>query len=77
MKSSLNIKICPTCGSDKIKRMNKDWNGKYKDKLYTVPSLQYFECPNCGEKIYDKEAMLRIEEKSPALEHKGKKSKAA
>lgn len=77
MKTPLIIKICPTCGSNKIKRMNKDWIGTYKEKAYNVPSLQYFECPNCGEKIYDKEAMLRIQEKSPAMEPRRKKNKAA
>jgi YgiT-type zinc finger domain-containing protein len=77
MKPLLNIKMCPTCGSDKVKHMQKDWVGKYKETAYTVPSLNYFECTNCGEKIYDKEAMLRIEEKSPALEFKRKKRKAA
>jgi DNA-directed RNA polymerase subunit RPC12/RpoP len=50
---------------------------KNKGMTYTVPSLYFFECPDCGEKIFDKEAMLQIEEKSPALEPKRKKREAA
>jgi len=77
MRPLMNIKICPTCGSNKVKHLQKDWVGKYKGTTYSVPSLNFFECPECGEKIYDKEAMLQIEEKSPALEFKRKKRKAA
>ncbi len=67
MTTQLRIKICPICGSTKIRRMKKDWKGEYKDKKYSVPSLSFFECPDCGERVYDRDAMHRIEEKSPAL----------
>ena len=67
MKIQLRIKTCPTCGSGKIKKVRKDWKGEYRGKKYTVPSLSFYECPDCGERVYDREAMHRIEEKSPAL----------
>ncbi len=67
MNTQLKIKICPTCGSTKIKKMKKDWKGEYRGKKYSVPSLSFFECPDCGERVYDRDAMHRIEERSPAL----------
>jgi YgiT-type zinc finger domain-containing protein len=67
MKTQLIIKTCPTCGSDKIKKVKKDWNADYQGKKYSVPSLSFYACPNCGERVYDRDAMRRIEEVSPAL----------
>jgi len=39
---------------------------KYKGQTYTVPKVEFYDCPNCGEKVYDREAMLKIEFYSPA-----------
>ena len=74
MKTQLKIKTCPTCGSAGIKEMKKDWKGECQGKTYTVPSLSFYECPDCGERLYDRDAMHRIEEKSPALgkAHRGR-----
>ena len=76
MKTQLRITICPTCGSSNIKRIKKDWKGEYQGKKYSVPSLSFIECPDCGEKVYDRDAMHKIEEKSPAL-GKAHRKKAA
>jgi YgiT-type zinc finger domain-containing protein len=76
MKTQLKIKTCPTCGSSGIKKMKKDWKGESQGKTYTVPSLSFYECPDCGERVYDRDAMHRIEEKSPAL-GKAHRKKAA
>jgi len=67
MNIKLEIKTCPTCGSREIKRVKKVWRGERQGKLYSVPSLSFFECPDCGEKVYDREAIRRIEERSPAF----------
>ena len=66
--STLQITICPSCGSGKIKGVRRDWSGEYKGRPYTVPSLEFYECPACGEKVYDREAMRRIEDYSPAFD---------
>jgi YgiT-type zinc finger domain-containing protein len=76
MKTQLKIKTCPTCGSAGIKKMKKDWKGEYQGKTYTVPTLSFYECPDCGERVYDRDAMHRIEEKSPPL-GKAHRKKAA
>ena len=63
----IQIRVCPSCGGDKIKRVQQDWTGKFQSQSYTVPLLEFYECPACGEKIYDREAMQKIESYSPAF----------
>ena len=58
---------CPACGSEKIKKVKRNWKGKYKNQTYSVPSLEFYECLNCCEKVYDREAMQKIENYSPAF----------
>ncbi len=66
MSDTLHIKSCPTCGSDKIKRVVRNVTRKYKSQTYIVPKVGLYDCPNCGEKVYDHEAMLKIRAYSPA-----------
>ncbi len=66
MNDKFRIKTCPTCGSDRIKRVTRDLTRIYKGGEYTVPMLEFYECPNCGEKVFDHKAMLKIESYSPA-----------
>ena len=61
------IKTCPSCGSAKIKKLRRKWTGEYKGQPYCVENLEFHECPDCGEKIYDREAMRKIEANSPAF----------
>ncbi|NGZ95778.1 MAG: hypothetical protein CV089_06555 [Nitrospira sp. WS110] len=63
----LTITKCPTCGSNKIKKVCRKWIGKFHGHAYTVPKLEFHECPDCGEKVYDREAMRKIEAHSPSL----------
>ena len=71
MSKKLQIKTCPTCGSNKIKQVVRDVVRKYKDQSYTVPAVEFYECLNCGEKVFDREAMQKIEAYSPAY-HKSR-----
>jgi len=66
MTTRLQIKTCPSCGS-RIKRVRKTWHGTTHGRKYSVPSLEFYECPDCGEKVYDAAAMQKIEAASPAL----------
>ena len=66
-KIEIQITICPSCGSRKIKKVRRDWTGKFQGKSYVVPSLEFYECPACNENIYDRYAMRKIESHSPAF----------
>lgn len=72
----IKITICPSCGGKKIKRVRRNWTDQYKGQTYTVPNLEYYECPECGEKVYDRQAMRKIEANSPAFEKSRAKVKA-
>ena len=64
---TLNITRCPTCGSDQIKNVCHDWTGIAKGQTYVVPALICSECPVCGERVFEREALIRIQAASPAF----------
>jgi YgiT-type zinc finger domain-containing protein len=63
---TLKITTCPTCESPRIKRVKKNQLRTFHGKAYVVPNLEYWECPDCGEHVYDHAAMRKIEAHSPA-----------
>ena len=65
--NTLRITVCPSCGSNKIKKVRRNWSGKYQGRSYTVRSLEFYECPVCAERVYDRQAMRKIEDHSPAF----------
>jgi YgiT-type zinc finger domain-containing protein len=73
----LEITICPSCGSDKIKKLKQDWKDKFEGQSYTVPDLEYWECPACGERLFDHNAMRKIEAYCPAFVKKRAKRKVS
>jgi YgiT-type zinc finger domain-containing protein len=62
----LKITICPTCGSRRIKAVKRNWTDEFDGQRYTVPNLAFHECPDCGERLFDRDAMRKIEAHSPA-----------
>ena len=60
------ITNCPTCGSEKIRRAKRNLRRSHRGQTYVVPDLQFLECRACGERVYDREAMRKIEAYSPA-----------
>ena len=73
------ITECPTCGSGKIRRAKRNLRRSYRGQTYVVPNLHFLECPDCGERVYDREAMRKIEAYSPAYakQHAPEKKTAA
>ncbi len=63
----VKITTCPSCGSENIRQVRRKWKGSCQGQTYTVENLRFHECPDCGEKVYDREAMRRIEASSPAF----------
>jgi len=62
----LEVSECPTCGSTRIKKLRRNWRDTYRGKAYVVPNLEFWECPDCGERLYDRDALRKIEAHSPA-----------
>ncbi|KAA0222292.1 YgiT-type zinc finger protein [candidate division KSB1 bacterium] len=73
----LKITTCPTCGSNKIKMVKRNWTGNFQGRAYIVPALEFYKCPNCSEEVYDRDAMRKIESYSPAYAKARKRRKAA
>ena len=71
----LKISACPSCGNKKVNRVQRDWLGLFHSHTYIVPQLEFYECSACGEKIYDREAMQKIEVHSPAFTKSAKNRK--
>lgn len=65
-KPLIQIRRCPTCGSSRIKWVRRNWRDAFDGKSYVVPNLEFYECPDCDEHIYDRDAMRKIEAHSPA-----------
>jgi len=72
-----DLTYCPTCGSKRIKLLRRNWVGEFQGQTYVVPDLEYHECPDCGERVYDPQAMRKIEAHSPAYAKRQKRRKAA
>ena len=66
-KETFHISACPACGSTTIRAVQKDWSERYAGKRYVVRNLRYVDCTQCGEKLYDPNAMRRIQASSPAF----------
>ncbi|MGA2136686.1 MAG: YgiT-type zinc finger protein [Bryobacteraceae bacterium] len=64
---AMQINQCPTCGSNKIKAVKRTWHGDFAGQSYTVPNLEFHECPVCGERVYEPDALRMIQERSPAF----------
>jgi YgiT-type zinc finger domain-containing protein len=64
---TLEITFCPTCGSDQIKKVRRNWTGEFQGKTYTIPDLEFHQCPACWERILDREALRRIKASVPAF----------
>jgi YgiT-type zinc finger domain-containing protein len=63
-KSSNSQKLlrhCPTCESSRIRTIRSDYRIRVRGEDVLVPKLERDECPNCGEILFDPEAMRRIE----------------
>jgi len=58
---------CPSCGSRKIKRVTRDYAGVYRGQPYKVPDVQFDECPDCGEQVFDGEMVERIQSHRPVV----------
>ena len=61
----INHKTCPTCGSERIRKVRRTVKRTSRGKSFTVPNLTFHECPDCGEEVYSPAAMEKIEAHRP------------
>ena len=57
----IKLTVCPNCYSKKLKKVRRTVSGTRLGKPYSVPGVEFFECPDCDERIYDPTAMRQIE----------------
>ena len=60
----LKLSVCPNCGKKNLKKVRKTVSGTRQGKPYSAPAVEFYECPGCGEQIYDPAAIQRIEQHS-------------
>lgn len=67
-KETMQRKItrCPTCDSPRIRRVRRNLRRTFQGRTYVVPNLEFDLCPDCGEHLYDRLAMRKIQDHSPA-----------
>ena len=52
---------CPSCGNRGLKNVCRSVRRVIDGREVVVPKVRFQECPDCGEKIYDAEAMRQLE----------------
>jgi len=57
----MNISICPTCGSRRIKKITGFLDVHVKGKTVRVPDIESHRCEKCGETLTDIENERRID----------------
>lgn len=60
----LKLNVCPNCGNKNLKKVRKTVSGTRQGKRYSAPAVEFYECSECGERIYDPAAIRRIEQHS-------------
>ena len=63
----MDIITCPSCGSTKIKKVCGPVSHEFEGETYTVPGITYYACPECGERVYDGDAVSKMQAASPAF----------
>jgi YgiT-type zinc finger domain-containing protein len=59
------VRTCPTCGVGKLRRVTRDVECNFRGHVYIAPDIEFSECPNCGEKLYDQQALRKMESFRP------------
>lgn len=53
-------RICHVCGGKMFKCVNKVTFRK-NGSFYDIPDVTFYQCPKCGEKVFDAAEVKRIE----------------
>jgi len=69
----LKLTVCPNCGNKNLKKVRKAVTGTRQGKRYSAPAVEFYECHECGERVYDPAAIRQLEQHS----HVSSKHKSA
>jgi len=69
----IKLGVCPNCCSKNLKKVRKTVSGTRQGKSYSVPGVEFYECPDCGERVYDPAAIRQIEQHSQARNRRSAK----
>ena len=64
--SEERIKTCPSCGSRRIRPVRRDVTIDAGGVRFVTPQVEFDDCPNCGEQIFDLTAMEKIDSYRPS-----------
>lgn len=67
MLKDLILTVCPVCGGE-IESVVEDWAGEFEGTQYIVPTLEYYLCLDCNERVYPRAAVQKIRAYSPAYQ---------
>jgi YgiT-type zinc finger domain-containing protein len=57
----MEFNTCPLCGSSSIRKKKGVHQFNVRGEWLTTPVVQYWECPNCKEIFFDREANQKID----------------
>ena len=63
----VRLSRCPACGSSRIGRVRRELKRRRQGRTYKVPQVEFWECCDCGERAYDREAIRKIQAHSRAF----------
>ena len=63
----MEITRCPSCGSGSIRKVRGTLSRNFEGETYRVSGVSYCHCPDCGEHVYDRDAVRKIQAASPAF----------
>ena len=78
----MELVVCPLCGSPSIKKKKGVYKFYLQGEPLSTPAIQYWECPNCGEAFFDRQANKKIDDallprrKQKFVNHSQRKSSA-
>jgi YgiT-type zinc finger domain-containing protein len=54
------LRTCPICSSRRIRKVRRTFSQIIRGQEVHVPNVECYECPNCGNRIYDPAAADKV-----------------
>lgn len=54
------LKTCPICSGKRIHKVRRTFSQTIAGREFRVPNVECYECPDCGERIYDPAVADRV-----------------